>query len=85
MAGGWRRLHNEELYNLFASPNVIRTISLRSMIRVGHVVRMREMQTIFSLDNLKERDRPEDLSINGKIILVCKSKSKVSCPCASVV
>jgi hypothetical protein len=29
MAGGWRRLHNEELCNLYASPNIIRVIKSR--------------------------------------------------------
>jgi hypothetical protein len=27
--GGWRRMHNEELHNLYSSPNVIRTIKSR--------------------------------------------------------
>jgi len=31
VAGGWRRLHNEELHNLYASPNVARVIKSRSM------------------------------------------------------
>jgi hypothetical protein len=26
VAGGWRRLHNEELHNFYASPNIIRMI-----------------------------------------------------------
>jgi hypothetical protein len=30
VAGGWRRLHKEELHNLYASPNILRVIKLRS-------------------------------------------------------
>jgi len=29
VAGGWRRLHNEELRNFYASPNIIKVIKLR--------------------------------------------------------
>jgi hypothetical protein len=29
VAGGWRRLHNEELHDLFALPNVIRVMTSR--------------------------------------------------------
>jgi hypothetical protein len=32
--GDWRRLHNEELYNLYTSPNIIRVIRSRWMRRV---------------------------------------------------
>jgi hypothetical protein len=31
VAGGWRRLHNEELHNLYTSPHIIRVIKSRSM------------------------------------------------------
>jgi hypothetical protein len=43
VAGGWTRLHNEDLYNLYDSPNVIRVIKSRKMIRVGHVACMGKM------------------------------------------
>jgi hypothetical protein len=40
-AGGWRRLHNEELRNLYASPNVITVIISRRMRWAGHVEYLR--------------------------------------------
>jgi hypothetical protein len=40
VAGGWRRLHNEKLHNLYASPNVITVIKSRRVRRAGHVARM---------------------------------------------
>jgi hypothetical protein len=45
-AGGWRRLHNEELHNLYTSPNIIKMIKSMRTRRVGHVARMgrEEMQ-----------------------------------------
>jgi hypothetical protein len=39
----WRRLHNEELYALYSSPNIIRVIKSRRLIWAGHVARMGEM------------------------------------------
>jgi hypothetical protein len=42
VAGDWRRLHNEELRNLYDSPNIIRVIKSRMMRWTGHVARMGE-------------------------------------------
>jgi hypothetical protein len=37
VAGGWRKLHNEELHNLYTLPNVVRVIISRRMRGTGNV------------------------------------------------
>jgi hypothetical protein len=41
MTAEWRKLHNEELHDLYSSPSIIRMIKSRKMRWVGHVARMR--------------------------------------------
>jgi hypothetical protein len=40
--GEWRKLHNEELHNLYSSPDIIRKVKSRRMRWAGHVARMGE-------------------------------------------
>jgi hypothetical protein len=49
VVGGWRRLHNEELHNLYGSPNVIRVIKSGRMRWVGHVARLGEMRSVYKI------------------------------------
>jgi hypothetical protein len=37
VTGGWRKLHNEELHNLYSSPSIIRMVKSRRMRWAGHV------------------------------------------------
>jgi hypothetical protein len=46
---GWRRLHNEELHNLYASPNINGAIKSRMMRCAGHVVRVRGMRNAYKI------------------------------------
>jgi hypothetical protein len=36
VVGGWRRMHNDELFNLYASPYIIQVIKSRKIRWVGH-------------------------------------------------
>jgi hypothetical protein len=49
VTGGWRKLHNEELHNLYSSPSIIRIIKLRRMRWAGHVARMGEKRKVYRL------------------------------------
>jgi hypothetical protein len=49
MIGGWRKLHNEELHNLYSSPSIIRIIKSRRMRSAGHVTRMREKRNVYRI------------------------------------
>jgi hypothetical protein len=47
--GNWRKLHNEELHNLYSSPNIIRMIKSRRMRFAGHVARMAEKSNAYRI------------------------------------
>jgi hypothetical protein len=47
--GEWRKLHNEELRDLYSSPSIIRIIKSRRMRWAGHVACMGEKRNAYSL------------------------------------
>jgi hypothetical protein len=49
MVGDWRKLPNEELHNLYSSPNIIRMIKSRRMRWAEHVARMGEKRTAYRI------------------------------------
>ena len=47
VTGEWRRLNNEELSDLYSTPNIVRMIKSRRMRRAGHVARMGEERGVY--------------------------------------
>jgi hypothetical protein len=63
VTGEWRKLHNEELRELYSSPSIIRIIKSRRMRWVGHVVRMEEKRKAYRLLVRK----PEGKRLSGRL------------------
>jgi hypothetical protein len=58
VTGEWRKLHNEELRDLYSSPSIIRITKPRRMGWARHVARMREKRNAYRLlwESQRERD-----------------------------
>ena len=71
MTGEWRRLQNEQHYDLYCSQNIIRVIKSRKMRGTGHVACMGggKLHTGFWWGDLSEREHLQDPGLDGKIIL----------------
>jgi len=71
VTGEWRRLHKEELSDLYSSPNIVRVIKSGRMRWTGHVTRMGEERVCIGSwwGNQRERDHWGDLGVDGRIIL----------------
>jgi hypothetical protein len=49
VTGGFRKLHNEELHNLYSSASIIRVIKSRRMRWAGHVAQMGEKRNAYRI------------------------------------
>ena len=71
VTGKWRKLHNEQLNDLYSSPNIVRVIKSRRMRWAGHVTCMGEERGCIGSwwGNRREGDHWGDLGVDGRIIL----------------
>jgi hypothetical protein len=59
VTGEWRKLHNEDLHNLYSSPDIIRQVKSKRMRWAGHVARMGEERKMYKfLAGKPEGKRP---------------------------
>jgi hypothetical protein len=49
VTGAWRKLHNEELHDLYSLPSILRMIKTRRMMWAGHVARIAEKRNAYRL------------------------------------
>jgi hypothetical protein len=71
VSGGWRKLHNEELRDLYSLPSIIRMMKSRKMRWVGHIARMggeEEQMYIIGGKARRKKNAKEDEVVGGWII-----------------
>jgi len=62
VTGEWSKIHNEELHDIYSSPNIVRVFKSRRMRWAWHVAE-------FWWGNLREREQMEDPGLDEMIIL----------------
>jgi hypothetical protein len=65
VTGEWRKIHNEDLNDLYSSPNIVRVINSRGMNGRGCSAYEEEERW----GNMRVRDHLEDPGIDGRVIL----------------
>jgi hypothetical protein len=62
--GSWRKLHNDELHNLYSLPNIVRVIKSRRLRWAEHVARMGEGRDVYRvLVGRPEGKRPDNITL----------------------
>jgi hypothetical protein len=69
VTGEWRKLHNEELHNLYSYPDIIRQLKSRRMRWAGHVTIMVEERKVYKVlvEKPEGKSPPEDQGVGGKM------------------
>jgi hypothetical protein len=73
VTGEWRKLHSEELHNLYPSPDIIRQIKSRRMRWEGHVARTGEERKVYKVlvGKPEGKNHSEDQGADGKMGSEC--------------
>jgi hypothetical protein len=71
VTGEWRKIHNEELNDMYSTPNIVRVIKSRKMRWAGRIARMKERKVLYRVwwGKLREREHLGEPGVDGRIIL----------------
>jgi len=79
VTGEWGGLHNEEFYDLYSLPNIIRVVKSRRMRWAWRVACMVDRRGAYRglVRDGRERDHLVGIGVDGRLILKCVFKSEM--------